>query len=147
VRLDLRQRIPAFGLQSCLAALVSVGMVALIGCGSQPTDHTTPLSIITPHETIGSMVQWDPNDEPVLILAVGPEISEESITWRQRGLSLAQPEWTGPVMRLHIDSPGCGYGGHTFTVTATVSGPDSMEATIDIDMAKYMCPGSPWLSE
>lgn len=122
------------------------------GCGRQGVDSVQEpgFEIVTAHPVADGVVIWDPNTEPVLFLAVSEGIlpSEEAgVVWRQQGLQVGDLGWRGPVMRLHVDTPGCGYGGQTFEVTAELPGPPARQTTVVISMARYLCQGSPWLDE
>jgi hypothetical protein len=119
-------------------------------CGNgQPTAPSPGLSIITPHAQSNGRIVWNPNDEPVLVLAVrGEGVSglPDNLRWQQTGLLTDDAAWTGPVLHLPVDTPGCGFGGQEFTVT--VQWPDEQTAAkATVWMEKYLCEGSPWLDE
>jgi hypothetical protein len=120
-----------------------------LGCGDRVTEPASPFSIVSPHSEKNGVVVWDPNTEPILSLSVsgGFDPAEaEAFTWRQQGWQVDDSGWRGINLRVHVDSPGCGYGGHDFVVTA-VSPDNSMSASVTVWMEPYICPGSPWLTE
>lgn len=134
----------------------ALGLLALCltvaGCGRQGIDpvRESGFEIVTAHPVTDGVVFWDPNTEPVLFLAISEGVlaaQGASVTWRQQGLQVGDLGWRGPVMRLHVDTPGCGYGGQTFKVTAELPGLPARQATVVVNMARYLCPGSPWLDE
>lgn len=132
-----------------LVAIILAVPVLIAGCGERATEPSSEVRIIGPHPVVDGVVQWDPNQEPVLALSVvtgrlDPD-EADAIQWRQRGWQLDDTGWRGQDLRVHIDSPGCGYGGHDFVIKAIL--PDGAgSVSVTVWMEPYICPGSPWLT-
>ncbi|MBD3298835.1 MAG: hypothetical protein GF341_09290 [candidate division Zixibacteria bacterium] len=132
----------------CALILGAALFVFGAGCGSESaTGPQRALEIISPHQSDGDRLVWDPNEEQVLFLgarATGDESSLDDLRWQQEGWQVDDREWTGRSLRVPVETPGCGYGGQEFTITAYW--PDgSQAASVTVWMAKYICDGSPWL--
>lgn len=132
----------------CALVLGAALFVFGAGCGSESaTGPERSLELVSPHPLDGNRLVWDPNEEPVLVLAAraaGRESSPDDLRWRQEGWQVDDRDWTGPSLRVPVETPGCGYGGQEFTIS--VHWPDGEEAaSVTVWMAKYICDGSPWL--
>lgn len=122
-------------------------VLLLLGCGADPVGTTPSLGIEPIAAVVNGVAQWDPNDDSTLYLhAIGiPDEELGRVLWTQSGLSLSDTVTSGPMLALHAGGNGCGYGGETFTITASLPGRNDAE-TIAVDMARYLCTGSPWLT-
>ncbi|GAB4328452.1 MAG: hypothetical protein Kow0074_24360 [Candidatus Zixiibacteriota bacterium] len=134
----------------------TVGRVLLVGaaiflsaggCGRESATGPEPsVEIVSPHRSTDGRLVWDPNEEPVLYLAARAATDVEGLRWRQLGWQVDDSHWRGAVLRVSVETPGCGYGGQEFRISALW--PDGREAaTVTVWMEKYICDGSPWLEE
>ncbi len=120
----------------------------LVSCGGQATDSEPVFRIGGGHAVDDGVVQWDPNEEPMLALGVVGDLSSADlagVTWRHEGWQVNDRDWRGPDLRVAVETPGCGYGGFEFRVIATT--PSGRSASVRVWMEPYICAGSPWLTE
>lgn len=129
------------------ALVLSGTAILLSACGESVLSPTNRFRIEPIAVVEGGIAQWDPNDEPTLYLhAIGIADEEtDRVTWTQSGLSLADTLAFGPMLALNAGGKGCGYGGVTFTITASLPGRND-EETIAVNMERYLCAGSPWVT-
>jgi hypothetical protein len=119
------------------------------GCGEHAFESGASIAISSPHPTEDGIIQWDPNLEPVLVLSVKGNLAAsyaDSIRWRQDRWQVDDRQWQGQDLRVHISTPGCGYGGQSFVITAS-SGDGSQIASVTVWMEPYICDGSPWKTD
>lgn len=117
----------------------------LAACGSKPVGQQDSLRIEPIAAVVNGVAQWDPNIGSTLYLhAIGlPDTELGQVVWSQSGLALENTLSRGAMLALYAGGEGCGYGGVTFSVTASVPGRGVTES-ISVEMARYICPGSPW---
>ena len=116
------------------------------GCGEHAFESGSSLVISSPHAAEDGIIQWDPNDEPVLALSVTGSFSAsagDSIRWRQDGWQVDDSQWLGPDLRVHVSTPGCGYGNQSFVISAE-SGDGTEVVSVTVWMEPYICDGSLW---
>ena len=105
------------------------------------------MTISSPHPTENGIIQWDPNIEPVLALSVtGNLAAADSIRWRQDGWQVDDSHWLGQDLRVHISTPGCGYGSQRFEISA-ISSDRLQTASVTVWMEPHVCDGSPWQTD
>jgi len=126
---------------------VLAGLVLLVvSCARTPLTSAPPLEIVAGHVMDDGKVIWDPNEDPVLTLSVRGDATDpllSSIRWVSKSWLVDLSGQIGPDLRVFATTPGCGFGGYEFEVTAVaVNGAAS--SSIIIRMQPYLCPGSPW---
>lgn len=128
------------------ASLIGLGCVLMTGCGQEPGLGPKALEIEAIAASVDGTLLWDPNESALLHLhSIGYSDDElEGVVWMQSGLPIPETVGVGSSLALSAGGEGCGYGGVTFTVTATIPGRgDTAWTTVRMD--RYICPGSPWL--
>jgi hypothetical protein len=116
-------------------------------CGSSPNSPSPSLDIIAAHVTKDGIVVWDPNSEPALVLSVRGDANDPrlgEVQWSQSGWQVDFSDRSGPDLRVNTGSPGCGFGGIEFVITAN-SPNSSCSGSVTVRMERFLCPGSPWL--
>ncbi|MEW5873689.1 MAG: hypothetical protein AB1752_00730 [Candidatus Zixiibacteriota bacterium] len=131
-----------------IAAPLLTGLAVLLGsCGRTPLTSAPSLEIAAHHAMEDGKVIWDPNEEPVLALSVRGDATDPllaSVQWTSTGWGVDLTGRVGPDLRVAATTPGCGFGGFEFQVTALADG-GTAKRSITVRMEPYFCPGSPWI--
>lgn len=122
-------------------------LFALAACGQSPVSIAPALEIVPAHSVVDGVVVWDPNAEPALSLSIRGSASDPELAgarWSQEGWGVDLSGRQGPDLRISADSPGCGFGGFSFSIEAK-SASGQRVGQVTVRMERYLCAGSPWL--